>query len=375
MTKFGNCNRNLLSDRSNDKMIIFLYGGDTFRSRGKLNELKEKFLREVDPSGNSLTALDGEKVSLEKINDSAGASSLLSKKRMVIIENLFTNKSKTIFNEINDYFKNKKDSDNIIIFLDNLSGAEKLPKYKSELFKFLTKQKYAQEFKPLSNTESTIWAKKEIEARGGKVSREAAAELASLLGSDLWQINNEIDKLINFKAAQKLPLRQSLSVEDSGAAKSAQMPARQNPLAGDSAEAGSVIELEDVKNLVRGQFDENIFALTDAISARNKRLAVKLLEEQIEAGLADSYLLTMITRQFKILMQIRQAFDLGQTSRTMASQLKIHPFVVQKGMGQARNFTLPVLKNIFSRLVEIDYLMKSGKAEIRPALSLLIARM
>ncbi len=62
-------------------MIIFLYGEDTFRSRRKLNELKEKFLREVDPSGNSLTILDGEKTELEKINEAISPSSLLSKKK------------------------------------------------------------------------------------------------------------------------------------------------------------------------------------------------------------------------------------------------------------------------------------------------------
>lgn len=329
-------------------MIIFLYGEDTFRSRRKLNELKERFLREVDPSGNALSMLDGEKITIEKINEAISASSLLSKKRMVVIENLFTNKSKTIFNQVNDYFKNKKETDNIIIFFDSLGGSEKLPKYKSELFKFLTKQKYAQEFKPLSNTEITAWTKKEIEARGGKISNIAAAELASLLGSDLWQINNEIDKLINFKASQKLDLTDS--------------------------EKGSIIEIEDVKKLVRGQFDENIFALTDAISARNKAQAARLFEEQIEAGLTDSYLLTMITRQFKILTQVRQALDSGQTGRSMASQLKIHPFVVQKATSQVRNFTLPVLKNIFSKLIEIDYLMKSGKGEVKPALSSLIAK-
>jgi DNA polymerase-3 subunit delta len=341
-------------------MIIFLYGEDTFLARRKLNDLRDKFLREVDPSGNSLAVLDGASATMEKINESVSASSLLSKKRMVIIENLFTNKSQTIFNQVNDYFKKRKidlpapdraggqAGDNIIIFLDSISGEDKLPKYKSELFKTLIKQKYAQEFKMLSNTEATTWTKKEVEARGGKISHQATMELTSLLGSDLWQINNEIDKLINYKASQKLGLADN--------------------------EKGSVIEAEDVKNLVRGQFDEKIFSLTDAISARNKAQAVKLLEEQTEAGLTDSYLLTMITRQFRIMLQIKQALDSGHTSRKIISLLKLHPFIVQKGINQVRNFTLPSLKNILGKLVEIDYLMKSGKAEIKPMLSLLIAR-
>ena len=329
-------------------MIIFLYGEDTFLARRKLNELRGRFLREVDRSGNGLVVLDGEKATMEKINEAISASSLLTKKRMIVVEGLFSNKSRTIFDQVNDYFKKRKVDDDIIIFLDGVSGKEKLPKYKSELFKSLSKEKYAQEFKALSNTEAAAWAKKEVEARGGKISHQAAMEITSLLGSDLWQVNSEIDKLISYKAGQKLHL-------------------------GDD-EKGTVIEIEDVKKLVRGQFDENIFALTDAISNKNKSAAVKLFEEQIEAGLTDGYLLNMIVRQFRILMQIRQALDSGLTSRQIINLLKLHPFIVQKGISQARNFNLASLKNIFSRLVEIDYEMKSGKADVKPSLSLLITR-
>lgn len=330
-------------------MIIFLYGEDSFRSRRKLNEFKDRFSREVDPSGNSLTILDGETAKIEKINELVSPSSLLAEKRMIIIENLFQNKGQNIFDQVLEYFKNKKNDDNIVIFWDRLGAEDKLPKTKSSLFKFLNKQKFTGVFKLLSNTEATNWARKEIEMRGGKISAQAAIALTGLLGSDLWQMNNEIDKLINYKAGQKL----QLSEDDKGV----------------------IIEKEDVEKLVRGSFDEKIFALTDAISNKNKALATKLLEEQIEAGLTDIYLLNMIIRQFKILLQIRQALDSGLSSRKITSLLKIHPFIVQKGMGQVRNFSLPVLKDIFKKLVEIDYLMKSGQTEIKPMLNLLIAKL
>lgn len=329
-------------------MIIFLYGEDGFRARRKLNELKEKFLREVDPSGNALAIVNGEKAEIKEISGSIGASSLLAEKRMIAVEGLFLNKSRTVFNQAKEYLSKQGVSGNIIIFLDSVSGKDRQPKYKSELFKFLSKQKYAQEFKTLSNAEAAAWAKKEVESRGGKISVSAATELISLLGNDLWQVNSEINKLISYKAGQKLRL-------------------------GDN-EKGTEINIEDIKSLVRGQFDENIFALTDAISNKNKSAAVKLFEEQIEAGLTDGYLLNMIIRQFKILMQIRQALDSGLNSRKIINLLKLHPFIVQKGIGQARNFNLSVLKNIFNKLIEIDYEMKSGKADVKPALSLLIAR-
>lgn len=331
-------------------MIIFLYGPDTYRSRKKLDELKEKFLREVDPTGAGLALLDGETATMEKINEAIAPSSLFVRKRMAIIENLFANKGQNIFLELAEYLKKhaKKDNDNIIIFLDPVSSGDDLNKAKSELFKLLKSEKFAMpEFKELSNTDATQWAKAEVEKRGGKISREAASALTAVLGSDLWRLGNEIEKLVNYKAGLKL----------------------------DGAEEDFTIEIKDVDKFVRGAFDENIFALTDAISAKNKALALKLLEEQIEAGLTDFHLLNMITRQFKILIQIRQALDDGHSSNKMIKLLGVHPFIVQKGIGQARNFSMDILKAIFNKLVAVDYGMKTGQVDIKNELSLLISKL
>jgi len=348
------------------EMIIFIYGEDSFRSRRKLKELKDKFLAKVDPTGASLDIIDGEKASLANIGDAAGAGTLLAKKRMVVIENLFSNKAQSVFDQVLNYFE-KRESDNIIVFWDfvvkikkirskeqavkiDSSGSEKpLPAYSKKLFNFLAKQKYSQQFNVLSNTDAAAWAKKEVEARGGKIDYQAVQTLTSLVGSDLWQINNEIDKLINYKLGQ------------------------QPALTGAGGQA-AIINQEDVEKMTHGGFDENIFALTDAISNKNSSLALKLLEEQIEAGLADAYLMTMIIRQFRILLQIRQALDLGHSSRKIISSLRMHPFIVQKGINQVRRFNLPALKNIFSRLAEIDSQIKTGQADAKTMLNLLFAR-
>ena len=45
-------------------MIIFLYGPDTFRSRRKLKEIKDKFIDQVDKSALNVEALDGTKLEM-----------------------------------------------------------------------------------------------------------------------------------------------------------------------------------------------------------------------------------------------------------------------------------------------------------------------
>jgi len=308
----------------------------------------------------------GAEAGLKEINSKVSPGSLLSKKRMIVIEDIFLNKTQTVFEEVLDFFQKRKFDDNIIIFWDSsigvkVTGRKKevvkidssgrgkpLPAKQLKLFNFLAKQKYAQEFRSLSNLETADWIKKETKKRGGEIANQAAQTIVSLLGNDLWQIDNEIDKLINYKLGLEPKMVKG----------------------GEPAE----IESREVEKLVRGRFDENIFALTDAISNKNKAMAIKLLEEQYELGLTDMYLMAMIVRQFKILLQIRQALDSGLTSRKIISSLKLHPFVAQKGINQARNFSLAVLKSILSQLVKIDYNMKTGQADVKTALNLLFVK-
>lgn len=326
-------------------MIIFIYGDDAFRSRRKLRELKDKFSRDVDPSGSSLLVIDGKTTGIKEINEVVGPASLFSRRRMIVIEDIFSNKGKDIFGEVLDYFKKMEEgkaNENVIVFWDPVTSKEKLAKAKKELFLFLGKQKYSiPEFKDLTNQELLQWIKSEFTVRGAKVNPGAASILADTLNKDLWLINSEIDKLVNYKKGQ------------------------------DSDE----VTLDDVRRMVRGQFDESIFALTDAVGSKNKALAMKLLEEQLMADTSDIYLLSMIIRQFKILIQVRQAMDRGFDSRSIASALKLHSFIVQKGISQARNFSLPVLKDIFNKLIEIDYQAKTGIGEARTLLGVLIMKL
>lgn len=342
-------------------MIIFLYGEDNFRSRLKLNELKNKYLKEVDRLGSGLKIIAGAKASFAEIASAISPASLLSKKRLIIIEDVFASQDQSLLEKIHDYLKKIKPGGNIIIFWEsNLkmkrvknnflpffidpTGQDKpLNKKSANFFEFLIKQPYKYNFDLLSHAQAAGWVKKEIAGRGGKISAQAAELLVGLTGNDGWQINHEIDKLLSFKQAGQL------------------------------TESLLEIEISDVKNLVQGNFSDNIFSLTDAISAKNRPLAVKLLDEQLGAGLEGGYLLNMFIRQFRILLQLRQALDAGLSQRQIASQIKLHPFVLQKGLEQARNFNLSSLKNIFSRLAEIDYLAKSGQRDYITGLNMLIA--
>ena len=320
-------------------MIIFLYGADTFRSHRMLQEMKNKFIKDIDKESNSLNVLDGQTVTLKEIAEKINTGSLFVKKRLVIIENIFKNKKTKLFTELIDYLKKfSAGDDNILIFIDEeLNSKEKPLKVDAKkLFTFLGKQKYAQEFKALSNIQLLNFIKKEAAGYKKEMGAAAASLLINSTGGDLWTIASEVKKLSFFNSA-------------------------------------NLISEQAVKELCADTVSDDIFALTDALSVKNKTQALKLLEEQYAAGLSEEYLIAMFVRQFKILLQIRTAIDTNLSQLEMTSQLKLHPFVIRKGLSQARNFSADNLKQYLNQLIGLDFSNKTGRSQIKTELMLLIS--
>lgn len=303
-------------------MIIFLYGPDTFRSKEKLRMFKEKFIREVDKSGLNLVEVEAEKMAINDLNKAMATQSFLAKKRMVVVRDIFKQR-KALQVELLELlkvgkFRDGKD-DNILIFWDEE------PDKRSALFKYLDGSKFKEEFFLLKNNELTSWVIKRVEKKGGKISKRNAEVLASKSDGNLWALSGEIDKLLAISRGREIS---EADLEES-----------------------SLVKIED-----------NIFNLTDAIGNKNSKLALKLLHDNLQAGANEIYLLAMIVRQFRILIQVRAALDEGQGDyRSMASELGLHPFVVQKAIAQASKYSIEQLKRIYKKLLEIDIKIKRGE--------------
>ncbi|MCU0680218.1 MAG: DNA polymerase III subunit delta [Planctomycetes bacterium] len=321
-------------------MIIFLYGNDSYRSRQKLREFKKKFVREVDKDENNLLLLDGQNISAKTIGEKLASGTLFARKKMLIIENIFSNKSETIFTDLLNYFEKNKsltelNSSHIIIFIDNEVGKNNQPsKIKAKnLFTFLSKQKIVQEFELLNSNQVFSWLKEEMVKQNKKISAKASQLLINMVGNDLWRLNNEVAKLTS------------------------------------RVEQEEITE-EQVREMVVDKFEENVFLLVDAFGARQKAEAFKILEEQYQADINEEYLLSMLIRQFKLILQAKESNGLASQ---LATNLKLPNFVANKVLAQSRNFSNEELKQIISQLINLDYTKKSGQGELKNGISLLLS--
>jgi DNA polymerase-3 subunit delta len=118
--------------------------------------------------------------------------------------------------------------------------------------------------------------------------------------------------------------------------------------------------------------EANIFDLVDCVGRREADRALRLLHRMLDEEAAPLYLLTMLARQIRILIQVSELREQGHTPKEIASRLKMHPYVVDKGLAQSRNFSMAQLEAAYQRLVETDWAIKAGRSEDVLALDMLV---
>ena len=104
---------------------------------------------------------------------------------------------------------------------------------------------------------------------------------------------------------------------------------------------------------------ENIFNLIDALGNKDKALALQMLENQINNGVNSQYILTMVTRQYRILIKAKSLEGQIRYSGALAQALKIPGLVAEKAMSQSKMYDLTQLKKIYQQLLILDEKFKS----------------
>jgi len=324
------------------KMIIFLYGEDSFRSLRKLKEIRGKYFNS-DKSGSGLSCFDfSEKARTGDVISVFGTGNLLASKRLVIVKNII---SAGLADEQKKMAEYVKKNTNILSDLDLVAifwEGESLKKNNS-LFKLLLSKEAIrkQEFGKLEGARLAAWALKRIKEFDEKasISKAALEKLTAYVGSDTNILDKEISKLINYCE-------------------------------------GKMINDKDVELLVKAKIDGNIFSAIDVLGANDKRSAMKLLHDNMEKGDDPFYIFSMIVYQFRNMIRIADLKERGMGSEYEISRVtKMHPFVIRKTLTQTRIFTFDRLKKIYNKLARFDRAVKTGKMDMKLALDRFVAEL
>lgn len=312
-------------------MIIFLYGQDDFRSRLKLKEIIDQY-QNVRHSGLNLFYIDFKENQFSDFKEKTETVSIFAKKRLIILSNLLTNRD--LSGDVLNYFKKngQKHKDDVFVFFEKDKFSTDNP-----LFSFLNKVAKVQEFKPLSGKLLYAWAEKEVKRLKSEIDPIALKRLISSFNNDLWRLSNEIKKLVVFKNRKK-------------------------------------IEIQDVELLTELETETNIFKTIDAIASLDRKTALRLLSQHLKNGDSPIYLLTMINYQFRNILVVKSLLQQNMSFPMILKTSRLNSFVAKKCYSLAGQFDFQRLKKIYSKILETDLKIKTGKVSPWQGLELLVSQ-
>ena len=326
------------------KQIFLWFGENDFEIHQKLNFWREEFQKKHTSLNvfyfDSANLVSKDKISAE-IKNALQVNSLFGMSKLIVFRDFLIAKNK-ISADINELIADsliKLSPSFFIIFYQS----EK-PDAKSKIYfelKKLEKEGLAEikEFKLPKADTLTKWILTRAKKRAANFSGEAMELLSAIVPNDLWQLDQEIQKLANFKKKE-------------------------------------VITSEDVGLMVKGKYNDDIFQLMDAISAKNKKKALRLFQDQLDSGAAELYLFTMLVRQFRIFYQIKEKTkDRSLNSDELAKELGLHPYVVKKSLQYLKNFSLEQIISIYRRLLDFEVKIKTTNVGFEVLFDLLIAEL
>lgn len=332
-------------------MFYIFHGDDEFQRAEFVRSLKARMGDPAMADLNTIT-LNGRTTTLRDLTNACNAMPFASDRRLVIVDGLLTRLRsrkkgtkqqpaghlKKFEQELLAYLERGLPPTARLLFLEPGKLGNKNPLTRSPILK-LARSTYPNNIKSFDQPTGaalTQWIVQRVRQRGGNIDRAAATELAAYAGNDLRHVDQEIAKLVLYAGGER------------------------------------AIVVEDVRQLVSDARETSIFDLVDAVGRRKEDLALRLLHRLLDEGSAPTYLLAMITRQVRILLQIKTLLEQHLAQKDIAARIGQHPYVVQKGIGQAHNFTSVQLRRGFAQLFKVDLAIKTGRIDPIVGLDLLI---
>lgn len=118
--------------------------------------------------------------------------------------------------------------------------------------------------------------------------------------------------------------------------------------------------------------DSLAFALVRSIAEKDKKEALKKLEELKDYQMDFTAILGLLESQFRLLYQVAILKKQTYSNEKIAKELEIHPFRVKKTQELLPYYSTTAISRFLKKLEDLDYKVKSGQMESTMLLELLI---
>ena len=308
------------------KQIYLLYGEEAFLKNSYKNRLKEAI---IGDDTMNFARFEGKGLDVDELIRLADTMPFFAERRLILVEDSGFFKSAS--DALVQYLPSMPDT-TILLFVE--TEVDK----RNRLYKKVKDNGYAAELNRQDSAQLARWAGGILTREQKKITKHTMELFLSMAGDDMENIRMELEKLISYTLGRE------------------------------------VITDEDVLAVCTVQVTNRIFEMVSAIVNRQPRKAMDLYEDLLTLKEPPMRILFLIARQFNQLLQVKDLMGKGMDKGTIASKLKMQPFVVGKTMPQARQFGREQILSYVEFCVETEEAVKSGRLQDRLAVELLITR-
>ncbi len=309
------------------KNVYLLYGTEDYLKRQYRDKLKHALVEPDDTM--NFSAYEGKDINPKELIDLSETLPFFKEKRMILVEN--SGFFKNSCDDLAEYMSQVPES-TCFVFVE-----EEVDK-RSKLFKAASRAGSAVEFETPKEDMLIRWILGRIQREGKKITQSVMQLFLSKTGSDMENIDKELEKLICYTL--------------------------------DKTE----ISAADVEAICTGQTENKIFEMIDAISAKNQKKALDLYYDLLALKEAPMRILSLIARQFQNLLLIKGMSAKGYPAVSIAKTAGMPSFAVQKNLRQAGAFKINQLKEAIEDCGQAEEDVKTGRMADQLAVELLIVK-
>lgn len=309
------------------KNVYLLYGTEDYLKRQYRDKLKHALVEPDDTM--NFSAYEGKDINPKELIDLSETLPFFKEKRMILVEN--SGFFKNSCDDLAEYMSQVPES-TCFVFVE-----EEVDK-RSKLFKAASRAGSAVEFETPKEDMLIRWILGRIQREGKKITQSVMQLFLSKTGSDMENIDKELEKLICYTL--------------------------------DKTE----ISAADVEAICTGQTENKIFEMIDAISAKNQKKALDLYYDLLALKEAPMRILFLIARQFQNLLLIKSMSAKGYPAVSIAKTAGMPSFAVQKNLRQAGAFKINQLKEAMEDCGQAEEDVKTGRMADQLAVELLIVK-
>lgn len=286
----------------NLKQIYLLYGTEDYLKRQYRDKLKNALTAAGEDSGMggmlsggdgdmNFNRFEGKDINPKQVIDLAETLPFFAERRVILIEN--SGFFKNACDELAEYLAQPAAS-TYFVFVE-----EEVDK-RSKMYKAVKNAGKIVEFATQTEELITRWVLARLKKEGKNITGSVMQLFLGKTGSDMGNIDRELEKLICYTMDK------------------------------------SVIEAADVEAIATEQTTNRIFEMVNAIAEHNQRRALDLYYDLLTLKEPPMRIMYLITRQFQILLHLRDMAGKGFDNQTMAQKAGIPPFAVKRNLTQAR---------------------------------------